>query len=173
MREILAKWLPVVIVALVVCFLIIFFGKLIADQKKKNRFSKNRLVKRLVDKLTASMLVKIQNAEAPTCEQDKISMEIVRVFKDSFLMTSESIYFRHENLKDLESERERILMAAAIAQQLKQRLSAQLPKVDPINGKPYKLVVAHKWAEIDKVRCATVFVYYIVPNENYVEIQNW
>ncbi|MBR3894717.1 MAG: hypothetical protein IKJ35_06165 [Clostridia bacterium] len=173
MKEFLENWFPYIVIALAVCLVIVFILVLIFNRKRKKRFAQNALVKDVAEKMAASMLVKIQNAEASDCEADKVSMEIVRVFEDSFMMDFESIYFRHRHLQDLHSDVEKRLVAAAIAGVLEEQLIAKLPKTDPINGKPYKLTVEHKWEEFDRVRCAVVYACYVVPNENYIEIKSW
>jgi len=173
MKEFLTVWIPGIAIALAICLVVCFAVFVFLNENKKRRFSKNGLVKDVVERMAASMLVKIQNAEAPDSEQDKVSLEIVRVFEDSFMMDFESIYFRHRHLQDLRSDLDKRLMAAAIVCTLKEELRKRLPEVDPVNGKPYKLTIEHKWEEFDRVRCAVVCACYIVPNENYVEIKNW
>lgn len=173
MKEFLAKWIPVAAIVLAVCVLLFVLVRLILAQRKKKRFSENALVKSMANEMTESILAKIRSAAAPDCEEYKVSVELLRVFRESFMRVSDSIYFRHEHLRNLETESDRYLMAIAIAQNVKKLLRAKLPSVDPVNGKPYKLTVEHKWDDMDGVRCALVCIYYVVPNENYIAIKKW
>ncbi len=156
---------------LVVVLTVSFF--IVHELKRKRRFAKHRLIRGFVDCWSSSMVERITQAATSEKERFFVIAEQAKVSDDSILSECCSIFFSHEHMCRLRTERERRLMAYAIAGQLKKRLIAKCSSVDVLAGKKYKIKTKCKSVLGDSHRNFLVHIHYISPNESYVREEKW
>ena len=151
-------------VALIVSFCII------ADLRRKKRFADHRLVRAFVDQLSEAMLQKSSQFVVSKKERFLVFTERVMVSDESILCESCSVFFSRERMCLLHTTREKRLMACAIAEQTKKRLLAKCASLGRFE--------AHIKTKCDRVlngpkKSFLVHVYYVAPNEAYVQDKRW
>ena len=162
----------VCIVALIAIFIIASVC-IVLDLRLKKRFGKHRIVLHLVNDITNDMMSGIVNTVATEKERFKVVAEWAKISDESVISESCSVFFSHEHMCLLRTRREKRLMAYALAEQLKKHIISECTSLDKIKDCKYHI----------KTKCQSVLngtqthylvhIYYIVPNEAYIEAEKW
>ena len=163
-------------VILTVAFLFILFGALLwiaSDLRLKKRFGRHRIVQKFVKDLSEGMMEGISKNVATYKERFLVVSEWAKISDESIFCEYCSIFFSRERMCLLHTGREKRLMACAIAEQLKKRIAAECSSVDEIKGRKYHIKTRSQKVLNSIQKCYLLHIYYIVPNEAYVQAERW
>ncbi len=159
-----------------VVLLFIFLGALIwivADLRLKNRFGRHRIVQNFVKNLSDGMMEGISKSIATDNERFLVVSEWAKISDESIFCEYCSVFFSRERMCLLKTVREKRLMACAIAKQLKKRIATECSSVDEIKGRKYHIKTRVQSVSNGVQKCFLLHIYYIVPNEAYVQAERW
>lgn len=162
-----------------VCTLVLIFVLLIVllrigfDLRLKKRFGKHRIVLNLVQELSKAMMKEITTTVVSDNVRFKVFRECVKVSDERIISKHCSVHFSHEHMCHLCTEREKRLMAYAIAEQLKKRMICESSSYDEIKSKKYHIKTKCEKVLTASQKCFWVYIYYAIPNESYIHPERW
>ena len=146
----------------------------IADTlRRKKRFSNHRIVREFVDCWSDAMIQRISQSVASEKERFLVVAEHAKISDDSILSECCSVFFSHEHMRHLQTERERWLMACAIAGQIKRRVIEKCSSNETLANKNYRIKTKCQSVLSGSQKSFLVYIHYIMPNESYVQIEKW
>ena len=143
---------------------------ILADLRRIKRFADHRLVRAFVERLSEAMIQKSSQHVVSNRERFLVVTEHVNVSDESILCDICSVFFSHERMCLLHTRREKRLMARAIAEQTKKRMIA---KCSSLGCRRFQINTTCNRVLNDPQKSFLVRVYYITPNEAYIQDERW
>lgn len=146
---------------------------IVADLRLKKRFGRHRIIQDFVKNLSEGMMEGIAKNVATDKDRFLVVSEWAKVSDESIFCEYCSSFFSYEHMCLLHTAREKRLMACAIAEQLKKHLSEKCSSVETLKGKKYHIKIKTQRVLNSVQKCYLLHIYYVVPNEAYIEAERW